>query len=211
MLKKTRAPPASVREVSSCSCAAAARLRLRRFCPLELLTLTQLLGRSILVCQPRHARGNSLLFLLAPPCLQVRAVAVCRPVVDNDSRRLSAAGAPTSVLQELDILEPAEQLPAGSPDADLYRDISVEREGSRGSVLRLPLYGYRGGAGVHELCEREVAPLLQRLLAGESCAVIAYGQTGAWRNSPAGDATSSSTCWRLNAQLLGLLEHALTH
>lgn len=103
-------------------------------------------------------------------------MAVCRPPVANDRRRLSAA--PGDALQELDILEPDAALPQGAPDADLCRDISVEREG-RGTVLRLPLYGHRGGAGLEQLCEREVAPLLQRLLAGESCAVIAYGQTGA--------------------------------
>lgn len=106
-------------------------------------------------------------------------MAVCRPAVEHDSRRLSAAGAPASALAELDILVPDDAPPADSHrDAGLYRDISVEREG-KGSVLRLPLYGYRGGAGADELCEREVAPLLRRLLDGESCAVIAYGQTGA--------------------------------
>lgn len=138
--------------------------------------------------------------------MQVRAVAVCRPVVQHDSRRLSAAGAPASALQELDILQPDEAPPASAADADLYRDISVEREG-KGSVLRLPLYGYRGGAGAGTLCEREVAPLLQRLLAGESCAVIAYGQTGALLAGCASAFVLSSGCYMRTA-CRGLLPSA---
>lgn len=167
-LKKSRAPPAAVREVSSCLAPppppSPAACRHRWLC-------------SRLFHHPRSSHA-----LLAPPS-QVRAVAVCRPPVANDRRRLSAA--PGEPLQELDILQPDEALPAGAPDASLCRDISVEREG-RGAVLRLPLYGYRGGADLEQLCEREVAPLLQRLLAGESCAVIAYGQTGALGRRRAG-------------------------
>ena len=101
--------------------------------------------------------------------MQVRAVAVCRPPSDHDRLRLGGGAS----LAELDIAPPSDGVPADSPDADLLRDISLGRE-----VLRLPLYGYHG-ADLALLCQREVAPLIQRLLVGESAAVIAYGQTGA--------------------------------
>lgn len=114
------------------------------------------------------------------PALQVRAVVICRPPVLND-RRLLPPGA--DALLELEVLPPAEALPAGAPDADLLRDICLAREGAKeGATLRLPLFGYHGGAGGAQLCVREVAPLLRRLLAGESAAVIAYGQTGSGKS-----------------------------
>lgn len=106
---------------------------------------------------------------------QVRAVVVCRPPGAGTSRRLSAAAAAEGALSELDISDPVAsgELPPDAPDADLCRDVAVGRE----AALRLPLYGYRGAAA-EGLCQREVAPLLRALLAGESAAVIAYGQTG---------------------------------
>lgn len=102
-------------------------------------------------------------------------MAVCRPQVPNDSRLPSAVGG-SDEEPELNFLEPEQPLllsDDASPDTGLLRDIVLA-----GGVCRLPLYGYRGGADAAQLCEREVAPLLERLLAGESSAVIAYGQTG---------------------------------
>lgn len=105
---------------------------------------------------------------------------VCRPPVAHDSRRLSAVGSAAAGggfgLEELDITDPAAggEVPLGAPpDADPIRDIAVGKD----AVLRMPLYGHRG-APAADLCRREVAPLLARVLAGESAAVIAYGQTG---------------------------------
>lgn len=95
---------------------------------------------------------------------------VCRPPIAYDARRL---GGDTGALSELEIRTPA-SLPADAPDPDLCRDITV----GKGILLRMPLYGYLGGAEASQLCEREVTPLLQRLLAGESSAIVAYGQTG---------------------------------
>jgi hypothetical protein len=105
----------------------------------------------------------------------VRAVVVCRPPGACDSRRLSSAAAAEGALSELEISDPvaAGELPADAPDADLCRDVAVGRE----AALRLPLYGH-GGAPAEGMCRREVAPLLRALVAGESAAVIAYGQTG---------------------------------
>lgn len=107
---------------------------------------------------------------------------VCRPPIAHDLHRLggeaaAAAGAPA----EVDIL-PAEDAPPDASDADLLRYISVGKE--RDHAVRLPVYGYHGGGDAAALCEREVAPLLARLLAGESSALIAYGQTGGCFGSP---------------------------
>lgn len=101
---------------------------------------------------------------------------VCRPPIAHDIHRLGGdASAASGTPAELDIL-PAEDAPADAPDADLLRYIAVGKD--RDHAVRLPVYGYRGGADGAALCEREVAPLLARLLAGESSAIIAYGQTG---------------------------------
>ncbi|KAL4437091.1 hypothetical protein ABPG75_004230 [Micractinium tetrahymenae] len=122
----------------------------------------------------------------APAARQVRAVVVCRPPIAHDARRLGgeAAASAAEALAELDILAPDDLTPddlaSDSPDADLERYIAVGKD--RDHAVRLPLYGYRGGAGAAALCEREVAPLLARLLAGESSAIIAYGQTGSGKS-----------------------------
>ena len=122
------------------------------------------------------ARPDHPVSPLPPCCLQVRAVVVCRPPVANDSRRLTVGGGGdgNAPLAEIEVAAP-EDVPAVAPDASLLRDIALGKD-----LLRLPLYGHRG-ADSTQLCEHEVAPLLQRLLAGESAAVIAYGQTGAVR------------------------------
>lgn len=126
---------------------------------------------------------------------------VCRPPLELDRQRLlGAAGASTApaALEELCISPPddsctepllggAAAAPDAGRDGGLQRDISLPgaaaaaagAHGQAAPVLRMPLYGHRGGAGLEELCDRELAPLLDGLLAGESCAVICYGQTGA--------------------------------
>ena len=117
--------------------------------------------------------------------MQLRAVVVCRPPLPSDRLRLGECVTPSSVAAEdelLAICEPEAGLEAAaaaaSPDADadacLLRDIGVGKD----VHLRLPTYGWQG-APSSELCEREVAPLLQRLLGGESVAIVAYGMTGA--------------------------------
>lgn len=111
-----------------------------------------------------------------PPAWQVRAVVVCRPPIAHNLQRLGGdAAAAAGTLAEVDIL-PADDVPPDAPDADLLRYIAVGKE--REHTVRLPVYGYRGGGDAAALCDREVAPLLARLLAGESSALIAYGQTG---------------------------------
>ncbi|KAI3433822.1 hypothetical protein D9Q98_003626 [Chlorella vulgaris] len=115
---------------------------------------------------------------------QVRAVGVCRPPGPWDSRRYSSSAAAASeALTELNISDPATsgELPADAPDAGLCRDIAVGAD----TVLCMPLYGHRGAAA-ELLCEQEVAPLLRRLLSGESAAVIAYGQTGSGKSHTMG-------------------------
>jgi hypothetical protein len=131
----------------------------------------------------------------------VRAVVVCRPPVANDSWRLTTVGGDASApLAEIDVVAP-EDVPADAPDASLLRDISLGKD----VRLRLPLFGHRG-ADSTQLCEREVAPLLRRLLAGESAAVIAYGQTGAVRCGAASSARMAHAPgyrgWQLAAPLL---------
>jgi hypothetical protein len=98
--------------------------------------------------------------------------------VATDSRRLTTvSGDANAPLAELKVVAP-EDVPADAPDAGLLRDISLGKDALGKDVrLRLPLFGHRC-ADSTQLCEREVAPLLQRLLAGESATVIAYGQTG---------------------------------
>ena len=109
---------------------------------------------------------------------------VCRPPIPNDVRRLSggsaalasdaALAAAAAGLDELAIRPPAD-VPTDAPDAALARDIDLGT-----TQLRLPLfYGHRGGASAEALCTREIAPLISRVLAGESAAIIAYGQVGA--------------------------------
>lgn len=88
-------------------------------------------------------------------------MAVCRP--------------PSAPEAEIEILPPTE-LPDDAADADLLRDVCAGQH-----TLRLPMYGHHG-ADASQLCAQEVAPLLDRLSAGESSAVIAYGQTGAGKS-----------------------------
>ena len=127
-------------------------------------------------------------------------VAACRPPVPNDSRRLSLAGG-AAPLAELDFRQPSPPpSPGGAAPADaaegLLRDVvlpagsgagpaaggasqGTSGGASGGAVFRLPVYGYLGGGDGRLLCEREVGPLVERLQAGESAAVLAFGQTGA--------------------------------
>jgi hypothetical protein len=139
-------------------------------------------------------------------------VVLCRPILPQDRERLSphgsAAGSPPSrgssprhpssassslALEEISISDASEsvQLPEGSPDAGLLRDIDV---GGAEGTLRLPLYGY-GGAAFGQLCTREVAPLVQALSKGESATIIAYGKTGG--------RMACGCCWADDEKLLG--------
>ena len=96
----------------------------------------------------------------------VRAVVVSRPVLDGDAD-------PRVCLE----VQPVD---TGAQGASYT--LRVGADTAKPSTFTFPAaYGF-GAAPAASLCPTEIEPLLRGCMAGESAAVVAYGQTGAGKS-----------------------------